>query len=99
MEYTILFHPKAETEFLNAYLWYEELLEGLGERFSNAVENQIKLISKNPEHYQLRKKDCRESRTKIFPYLIVFKLYKNRKEILVVAIYHTSRTPSKKYSK
>ncbi|QPH38224.1 type II toxin-antitoxin system RelE/ParE family toxin [Pedobacter endophyticus] len=89
IDYTILFHPEAEKEFISAYLWYEKQLEGLGERFINAVEKQIQYISNNPESYQLKKRGCRESKTAIFPYLIVFRVYKPKREILVVAIYHT----------
>jgi len=80
MNYTILCHPDAEKEFISAYLWYEERLDGLGERFSDAVEKQIKFISYNPEYYQLKKQNYQESKTDIFPYSIVFKFYKRKKK-------------------
>ncbi|EOR96541.1 hypothetical protein ADIARSV_0270 [Arcticibacter svalbardensis MN12-7] len=97
--YNIRFHPAAETEYLEAYQWYEERLEGLGQRFSHAVEKQISLISKKPEQYQLKKRDCRESKVEVFPYIIVFKMYPERNEILITAIFHTSRKPVKKFRK
>lgn len=99
MDYTIRFHPAAENEYIKAYQWYEEQLEGLGDRFSQSVERQIKLISKNPEHYQSTKHNCRESKVDVFPYIIVYKIYQKTNEILVVSIFHTSRKPGKKYRK
>ncbi len=99
MYFNILFHPKAEKEYIRAYQWYEERLEGLGERFSNAVEKQISLISNNPEQYQLKKRNCRESKLEVFPYVIVYKIYPQVKEILIVSVFHTSRKPGKKYPK
>ena len=99
MSYTIRFHPAAEIEYITAYQWYEEHLEGLGDRFSRSVERQIKLISKNPEHYQIKKRNYRESKIDIFPYIIVYKIYQKTNDILVVAVFHTSRQQSKKYRK
>ena len=97
MSYTIRFHPAAENEYLKAFQWYQDRLEGLGNRFSRAVERQIKLISKNPEHYEIKKRNCRESKVDVFPYIIVYKVYPDVHDILILAIFHTSRKPDKKY--
>jgi len=99
MDYNILFHHTAEREYIKAYQWYEEHLKGLGDRFSRSVEKQIKLISKNPEHYQLKKRNCRESKVDVFPYIIVYKIYQKTNDILVLAVFHTSRKPGKKTRK
>lgn len=99
MSYAVRFHPAAEDEYIKAYQWYEEHLAGLGDRFSRAVERQIKLISKNPEHYQLKKRNCRESKVDVFPYVLVYKVYEKTNDILIVAVFHTSRKPGKKYRK
>lgn len=99
MDYNIRFHPAAESEYIKAYQWYEEHLEGLGDRFSRSVEKQIKLISKNPEHYQIKKRNCRESKVDVFPYIMVYKIYQKTNDILIVAVFNTSRKPSQKYRK
>lgn len=99
MGYHVLFHPAAEKEYIKAYKWYEEHLEGLGDRFSRSVERQIKLISKNPECYQIKKRNCRETKIDVFPYVIVYKIYPETKKVLVIAVFHTSRKPQKKYRK
>ncbi|SDJ34414.1 Plasmid stabilization system protein ParE [Pedobacter sp. ok626] len=97
MSYNIRFLPAAESEYIKAYQWYEEHLEGLGDRFSRSVEKQIKLISKNPENYQIKERNCRESKIDVFPYIVVYKIYPKANDILIVAIFHTSRKPGKKY--
>jgi plasmid stabilization system protein ParE len=91
--------PSAEKEMDEAFDWYEEHQDGLGERFINSVERQIKRIVANPEHYQLKKRKYRESNVEVFPYIVVFKYYPIKSEILVVSVFHTSRKPSKKHRK
>jgi len=54
MDYNIRFHPAAESEYIKAYQWSEEHLEGLGDRFSRSVGKRIKLISKNPSTTRLK---------------------------------------------
>jgi len=97
MSFKVLFHPSAESDYVQAYQWYEERLEGLGERFNYAVERQVMLILKNPEHYQLKKRGCRESKVIMFPYIIVYKIYADLEVILIVGVFHTGQNPVKKY--
>lgn len=55
MSYQLVFHPKAEQEYLDAYSWYEDKQEGLGDRFEQMVERKLKQISEHPEHYAITK--------------------------------------------
>ena len=48
MNFDVSFLPKAETEYIKAYKWYQGKLEGLGDRFSMAVEKQLNKIVENP---------------------------------------------------
>jgi plasmid stabilization system protein ParE len=97
--FTVIFHPAAKQDFLEAYLWYEERSPGLGDRFSRVIEGQIRSISQNPEHYPIKRSQYRESKTDIFPYLIVYKVYHDTGIIYIISVYHTSRKPGKKYRK
>ncbi|HMP99859.1 MAG TPA: type II toxin-antitoxin system RelE/ParE family toxin [Cyclobacteriaceae bacterium] len=99
MAFQVFFHPQAETEYIEAIKWYEERLPGLGMKFENAVEKQIKLIACKPHHYQKKKAAFREAKTEKFPYIIVFKVYEKVNTILIAAVFHTSRNPKKKYRK
>ena len=97
MSYKVIIHPEAEKEYLDACNWYEQETTGLGQRFKAAVFKQLEQIDKNPENYSKKDGRYRESRTEIFPYVIVYTLNKSRNLIYVSAIYHTSRNPVKKY--
>lgn len=99
MNYQLIFHPEAEEEYLDAYLWYEEKQEGLGDRFEQKVEQRLKQISEHPEHYAKKKASFRESSVDVFPFRIVFVVNKKKKSIYVAAIYHTKRAPKHKYRK
>src|SRR5690606_27018041 len=97
MPYTVVLHPEAEKEYLTSFLWYEERSPDLGERFGQAVESEIQSIAKTARHYRTKKQDYREARVSIFPFLIVYMIYPETKEIFIASIFHTSRRPGKKY--
>lgn len=99
MQYRIRFHPEAELEFLDSYYWYEERSLGLGDKFLTTIEEYLALIQENPLLYPEKKNQFRECLTKTFPFLIVFKIYPERNELLIVSVFHTSRDPYKKYRK
>lgn len=99
MAFRVLFHPLADKEFSTAYHWYEERLEGLGDRFAKAMEERLIQIVSTPLLYSRKKDSYREAKVDTFPYLIVYKVYDKNKIILVSAIYHTSKNPHKKYRK
>jgi len=99
MNFDVSFLPKAEIEYIKAYKWYEEQLEGLGERFSMAVEKQLNKIVKNPYHYPLKKRNCQECKIQLFPYIIVYKVYSDANNIVIISVFHTSRNPKMKYRK
>jgi len=100
MEYTYRIHPLVELDFEEGYIWYEERLKGLGERFINAVEAKIKKILQNPEAFSRKGiKSFREAGVDRFPYLIVYKISKRKKEIYITSIHHKKKHPRKKYRK
>jgi hypothetical protein len=100
MNYTYQVHPLVGKDFDEGYIWYEEKQKGLGERFINAVDKTIKQILQNPEVYGSRsKKSFREAQVDRFPYLVVFKISKRKKEIYITSIHHTKKHPRKKYRK
>ena len=96
MRYTFSQSPKAEREIITAWKWYEDELEGLGDRFRNEVFKKIDVILQNPFHYPL-KGIHREAKIKVFPFLIVYHIDEQSQQILIVSIFHTSRHPKRKY--
>lgn len=80
----------------DAYDWYNNQQNGLGEIFIAALENCIKRIVLQPKAYSKIKKNYRQARVKRFPYVTVFEIFKT--EIVILSVFHTSRNPKHKFN-
>jgi len=89
--FQIVFRRDARTEFRQAARWYEERREGLGVRFTNAIDAELAKIRKNPLRFTPYYGDVRRTSVPVFPYMIYFRVDGNK--IRVVSIFHTSRDP------
>lgn len=100
MNYRMDFHEDVEDDYLEAFTWYEDAKEGLGERFLKMVRAKLEQIGKNPEAFsQKTKSGYREAAVEIFPYIIVYKLYKKKKVIFINSVIHQKRHPRKRIRK
>lgn len=94
--YTILFSKRAEEEIISSWNWYEERQQGLGDRFVKEVFIKVNLIERNPERYPERRQHFRETPVAVFPYLIIYRINKQKRSINIVSVFHTSLNPRKK---
>ena len=78
-----------------AYDWYDEQQPGLGDLFLQELEKGFEKLESWPEAYNKIRKDYRQLVLHTFPYVIVFKIIKV--DVVVYAVFHTSRKPSKKF--
>lgn len=99
MSYSIEFLRKARIELLEAWEWYEDKQSGLGDKFKHQVDICIRAIEHNPERYPDRRRNYRECIVKGFPYLLIYRIHKRKKIIAIVSVFHTSRSPRKKYTR
>jgi plasmid stabilization system protein ParE len=100
MSYRLDFHKDVESDFQEAYTWYENAKEGLGERFLKMVRGKLEQIAKSPESFsQKTKSGYREAVVEIFPYIIVYKLYKKKKVVFINAVIHQKKHPRKRSRK
>jgi plasmid stabilization system protein ParE len=97
MAFKIVFHPKAELEYIEAFHWYEN--EGLGDRFEKLIEKKLNQIQLHPENYGVNKGGFRETSVDIFPYSIVYKILKRKGLIYIPAIFLAKRNPKNKFRK
>ena len=51
MPYTLIIREEANDDMAQAYVYYEEIQEGLGERFLSEVSIRYNNISENPQYY------------------------------------------------
>ena len=76
----------------DAYNWYEEQLVGLGEDFLMELELGYNKILANPTFYTFIEKEFRRLLINRFPYVIIYEILD--RDIVVYAVFHTSRNPN-----
>jgi hypothetical protein len=97
VSYITILSARARKELLESWVWYEERVFGLGDRFENEVYKRIKEIEQNPEKFIKPEAQFQETRLKDFPFLIIYRVYKEQAIITISSIFHTSRNPASKY--
>lgn len=90
----LIFKPRAIRMMRASYRWYEKQRKDLGEEFLAEVDQKLKIIQSNPQLFAAVKKPYHQAPLERFPFLIVYEIIKN--DIIVYAIFHTSRNPNKK---
>jgi mRNA-degrading endonuclease RelE of RelBE toxin-antitoxin system len=94
--YSLILLDEARIEWLDSSLYYELQKKGLGEKFTNVVEKTLEQILVNPKHFQKKNSNYREAYLKPFPFVILFRVDKQKDCIVVTGIFHTKRNPLKK---
>lgn len=79
MNYKSEYSKRARKEFFDSWYWYEEQQLFLGDEFKKAIDEQIALIEKYPERFPERRKYFRESKVKVFPFLVIYRVIKKKK--------------------
>jgi plasmid stabilization system protein ParE len=98
MPYSHHLHPLAHKDIIEAYEWYENQQEGLGDKFAAAVVQKIKNIASNPlANSSKGNNDFREALIRTFPFIIVYKVYELKREIFISSIHHASKHPRQKF--
>lgn len=88
--------PEADTETLDAALWYEDQRTGLGDNFLFERERAIEYLEANPRgmarlEYHDGPHEIRRVLMRRFPYAVIFR-YRSE-ELLIVAVAHLKRRP------
>lgn len=85
------FDPRAEEELTEAALYYEDQVEGLGERFIDAVEVTLRRIERSPHIHPRLGNGCSKCRVPRFPYGIIFRECFG--VLQIIAVMHLKRRP------
>jgi plasmid stabilization system protein ParE len=89
--HSLIIKPFAELDATDAFDWYADKREGLGDEFLLALDAAFNAIQRNPYHYQIVYKNVRRALTARFPYGLFFIIEDSI--VYVLAIQHTSRSP------
>ncbi|MDY0075903.1 MAG: type II toxin-antitoxin system RelE/ParE family toxin [Bacteroidales bacterium] len=89
--YKLIIKPFAELDVADAFAWYSDKREGLGDEFLLALDAIFNTIQKNPFHFQVVFKNVRRALAARFPYGIFFII--EGSTVYVLAVLHVSRDP------
>lgn len=80
----------------DAHEWYEQQLNGLGERFIKEVDYYLSAIENNPYQFAIQfSGKYRFATLNKFPYRLVYNIDESSKCVYVFAVFHTSRNPER----
>lgn len=91
MAYLILFSEDADNEIIDAFNWYNNQKQGLGEEFLKELDTCIIKLQTQPSYYGFVKKQYRSVNIRRFPYIIVFRIAGLK--VFIKSVKHTSRKP------
>ncbi len=97
MTLTIVLHPLAERDIVEAWDWYEQQLPGLGGRFVTAVGVAIERASRWPNAgaAAIGEDEGNVVERRVappgFPYVVRYRVADGR--LIVMAVYHQRRRP------
>ncbi|HEY3354924.1 MAG TPA: type II toxin-antitoxin system RelE/ParE family toxin [Polyangia bacterium] len=88
---SVLIRPEALEEAEEARAWYEARMEGLGERFVEAVSDAIDQAVAAPEAGRSYSRGVRRVLVRRFPFAVFYRL--RPEALVVIAIFHGARDP------
>lgn len=95
MKYQLEIKESARKGAVDAFLYYEDQQEKLGDRFLDKMELLLNDISRHPKLYPEKYKQFRQALIKPFPYLIIFEIIQSK--IIVYKVILAKRNPKKFY--
>lgn len=93
--HTLIIKSRATGMMQEAYQWYEQQKQGLGEEFLTELDSYYTKLQSHPEYFGKIKKNFRQAVLKRFPYVIVYEIIKT--EVVVFAVFHTKSNPKLKF--
>ncbi len=99
MNFKYRIHELAQLDFEESVEWYAARSIKAAENFITEVEYTLELIAQYPFRFRNEYKNFRELGLKKYPFVIVYTVEEAEQLVSVMAIFHTSRNPKKKYRK
>ncbi|MGH8595838.1 MAG: type II toxin-antitoxin system RelE/ParE family toxin [Gammaproteobacteria bacterium] len=91
MSLPVVYHPKVGRDLAAGFGYYEEQVEGLGEKFLIAVDSGFDVIEHYPEMFAQVHGEVRRALVSRFPYAIFYRV--ESKRVVVLTVLHTARDP------
>lgn len=85
----VIYLPGAEDDIVVAHREYEGHQEGLGDRFTRAVRDQVERIARMPEMYGEVSDGVRAALLRHFPYVVYYRIDNNL--VVILSVTHGRR--------
>jgi len=97
MTYDVIIKKEALTDTQEAYDYYEQIKEGLGDRFLDKLEASYQSLSSYPTNFGFidNNQVLRDKLIAVFPYTIIYKI--EGENVIVVAVHNCHQHPDKRY--
>ncbi|MBC9798474.1 type II toxin-antitoxin system RelE/ParE family toxin [Sinomicrobium weinanense] len=89
--YHIVFKHEALLDISESYDYYVVESKGLTNRFLDCLEDVYNYLISDPRIFRRVEKGFYQVPVKIFPFVILYKIYGN--EVVIFRVFHTSRNP------
>jgi len=89
---SIVFHPLAEQELIDAAAYYEEQSLGLGLEYLGEVEHAVNFLTRYPEAGSKVRGSVRRLTLPKFPYSLLYRMLEDD-QIRILAVAHHKRRP------
>lgn len=95
MNYTIVWTQRARKELYRIYEHYRLRNEGIAAVFLAGIDEKLEVLKQFPERFPFYSGKTRKCVLRKFPYLLYYIYYRQKREIKVTKIMHTSRDHSR----
>ena len=85
--------PVALAELTDAWRWYEEQREGLGDEFRACVDTAVAEIGRSPLAWPRVRGEVRRRVVRRFPFAVLYLIEPQHIEVL--AVFHSARDPQR----
>jgi len=97
MEFEILISKTAKKEIDSAYSFYLDAGTRVADKFINEIYKYILEIKSNPTQFTTIRKKYKVCVVKRYPFTIYY--FIERRKVVIVSVFHTSRNPKKKFER
>ena len=92
MKPKVVISPRAVDEITQSIEWYNTQQKGLGKRFFSKLQSMIKTIQKSPRGFEIKYDNFHGAMMKDFPFIVLY-FVSHKGDIIITAVFHTSRNP------
>ena len=93
-KYHVFIKEEARLHIADSYTFYASESYTLAERFLDCLYDVYSYLERSPEMFKTVEKGFLQAPVKVFPYVVIFKIYDF--QVVIFSVFHTSQNPKKR---